>query len=199
MLSLSTGKKLIGLARKELEFSFRGQEVSKWEVPSELKEKRGLFVTLYSYPDRKLRGCIGFPRCVLPLYSAVKEAVKSSAFEDPRFTPLIEEELKDITIEISVLTKPILIKKQGDDLKKEIEIGKDGLIMEYSGYSGLLLPQVPVENKWNLDKFLDQLCLKTGVSPKTWRKSSCKIFKFQAQIFSEISPNGDVKEISLKC
>jgi hypothetical protein len=71
-------------------------------------------------------------------------------------------------------------------------------MIEYSGYSGLLLPQVPVEQKWNSESFLHNLCLKAGISPKSWKNKSCKIYKFQAQIFSEKTPNGEIIESDLK-
>jgi len=197
MLSLSEGKKLVSIARKELDNYFMNQEVEKWDV-SGFKKKLGVFVSLHSYHSKSLRGCIGFPIAQMPLWQAVREAAKSAAFEDPRFLPVAKDELDDIIIEISVLTKPSLIKvKKPEDIISSIEIGKDGLIIEYSGYSGLLLPQVPVEQKWTAEKFLEQLCIKAGVSPKTWKNASAKIFKFQAQIFAEKTPKGEVEEVSL--
>jgi hypothetical protein len=200
MLTLEDGKKLIKIARKELDNYFKNQEVERWDISDKKLEKRlGVFVSLHTFPDKKLRGCIGFPVAQMPLWESVREAVKSSAFEDPRFLPLTKEELNEIIIEISVLTESKLIKqKNPEGILSEIEIGRDGLILEYSGFSGLLLPQVPVENKWDTEYFLQQLCLKAGVSPKSWKNKSCRIYKFQAQIFSEKSPNEEALEIKLK-
>ena len=197
MLTLKEGEKLVKLARTELDDYFKNQEVKKWDV-SGFKKKLGVFVSLHTYPENNLRGCIGFPIAQMPLWESVREAAKAAAFEDPRFLPITKEELSNIIIEISVLTKPEMIKeKKPEDIVNEIKIGKDGLIIEYSGYSGLLLPQVPVEQKWDADKFLQNLCLKAGISPKTWKNESCKIYKFQAQIFSEKSPRGEVIETKL--
>ena len=201
MLSIKEGEKLISIARKELQgyFGKRG-EVEKWDV-SGFKKKLGVFVSLHSYPSKELRGCIGFPIAQMPLWQSIKEATKAAAFEDPRFLPLTKEEIDKIIIEISVLTNPKMIetseRKNPEDILREIEIGKDGLMMEYSGYSGLLLPQVPVEQSWDAEHFLQELCKKAGVSPKTWKNKSCKIYKFQAQIFSEKTPFGEVQEIKL--
>ena len=201
MLSIKEGEKLVSIARKELQgyFGKRG-EVEKWDV-SGFEKKLGVFVSLHSYPSKELRGCIGFPVAQMPLWQSIKEATKAAAFEDPRFLPLTKEEIDKIIIEISVLTRPEMIetseKKNPEDVLREIEIGKDGLMMEYSGYSGLLLPQVPVEQSWDAEHFLQELCKKAGVSPKTWKNKSCKIYKFQAQIFSEKTPFGEVQEISL--
>jgi uncharacterized protein (TIGR00296 family) len=206
MLSLKEGKKLIEIARKELDSYFKGQEIEKFdiEINKNLEKRAGVFVSLHTYPANELRGCIGigFPISKIPLWESVREAVKASAFEDSRFFPLTKDELDKVIIEISVLTKPEMIevreRKNPEDIFSDIEIGKDGLMLEYSGYLGIFLPQVPVEQGWDVEHYLEQLCLKAGVSPKTWKNKTCKIYKFQAQIFSEAEPRGDVREIKLK-
>jgi AmmeMemoRadiSam system protein A len=185
MLNSKQGKQLIELARKSIISSFENKDIQNYEinVDKQLKEKMGVFVTLTL--DDNLRGCIGFPYQQSPLYKGVIEAAKAAAFEDMRFLPLTKEELNELKIEISVLTKPEEIKEEGEDIIKEIEVGKDGLIVEYSGFYGILLPQVASENHWDAEHFLEQACVKAGVSPKTWKNKSCKVYKFQAQIFSE--------------
>ena len=199
-MKLKNAATLISLAREELNSYFRNEDVEKWDIHG-FNKKTGAFVTLLAYPEKNLRGCIGFPVTSMPLWKTIREAAKSAAFEDPRFLPLTKEELDRIIIEISILTKPQPIetkkRKNPEDIFPEIEIGRDGLILEYSGHSGLLLPQVPVENNWDIEHFLEQLCLKSGVSQKTWKNPSCKIYKFQAQIFAETSPKGKVEEIKL--
>jgi uncharacterized protein (TIGR00296 family) len=122
------------------------------------------------------------------------EAAKAAAFWDPRFPALEKDELSSITIEISVLTKPEEIKSGKEKLADSIKIGKDGLIVNFQGYSGLLLPQVPVEWKWNSEEFIKQTCLKAGLHPNVWKNPECRFFKFQAQIFSEKNPGGKVIE-----
>ena len=198
MFSLKEGQRLVEIARKELDAYFKGQEQEKWDIKG-FDKRLGVFVSLHSYPEKELRGCVGFPVAHMPLWKAVKEAAKAAAFEDIRFLSLTKEELDKIIIEISVLTKPELIEKENqEDIVAEIEIGKDGLILEYSGFSGLFLPQVPIEQKWNIRQYLENLCIKAGVSPKTWTNKSCKIYKFQAQIFSEQAPKEKAKEVKLK-
>ncbi len=198
MLSLDLGKKLVRLARSSIERSFK--EGFKVEMVREkkLKEKRGVFVTLRTFPENRLRGCIGFPYPSLPLYEAVQKAAYSAAFEDFRFTPLRKEELEKITLEISVLSKPKLIKvKDASEYFKKIEIGKDGLIIQNGPFSGLLLPQVPIEMNWSVEEFLENLCYKANLTPDfIWDKNT-KIWKFQAQIFTETKPKGEIKEIKL--
>ena len=129
------GKKLLKLARESIEEEFFDVKLEKLEG-DKFQEKSGVFVTLTLF-DR-LRGCIGFPYAILPLIDAVKEAAKNAAFSDPRFSPLTEHEFKDVKIEISILTKPEKCKE------REVKIGEDGLICNYLGCQGLLLPQVAV-------------------------------------------------------
>jgi len=206
-LTLEQGEKLIALARHELEIHFKDRDVERWDITdSEFNKKYGVFVTLYKQLDKKkeLRGCIGFVQPKMPLWESVREAVKASAFEDMRFLPLTKEELNKVLIEISILSPFKMIEtsenmggRRHETILHEIEVGRDGLIIEYSGFSGLLLPQVAVESKLDEEHFLEQTCIKAGVSPQTWKNKSCKIYKFSAQIFAE-SAKGKVKEIKLK-
>ena len=106
-----------------------------------------------------------------------------------------EKELDDIIIEVTILTRPELIKVNNpQDYLSEIEIGRDGLIVEQGFYKGLLLPQVPVEQGWNEEEFLSHTCMKAGLTPDAWFDKNIKISKFSGQIFTEISPRGEIKE-----
>jgi uncharacterized protein (TIGR00296 family) len=154
--------------------------------------KRGVFVTLNGYPSKELRGCIGYPEPVLPLKNALKDSALNAAFEDPRFEPLRKDELDHITIEVSLLTKPVKINKKGEDIAKEVMAGRDGLIVTKGFYRGLLLPQVATEYHWDVEEFLDQTCIKAGLSPKQWKEEGIIVEKFTAEIFYETSPNGKI-------
>ncbi len=194
MLSLEEAKKLVKLARKTLEKFFENKkfELEKTEEKN-LQEKKGVFVTIEKFPDKSLRGCIGFPSPTLPLTEAVQRAAFSAAFEDSRFLPLEKEELEKIIFEISVLTKPKLIKiKNPKEYFKKIEIGKDGLILQNGPFSALLLPQVPLQFNWDVEKFLENLCYKAGLTPDYSYNKNTKIWKFQVQIFSEKKPKGEI-------
>jgi len=196
MLSVDDGKYLIRLARSSIESYFARKEPARAEgAPSHLREKRGVFVTLESFPDHELRGCIGYPEPVKELARAVAECAVSSAVGDPRFPPMKAGELKDVVVEISVLTVPELMRVSGPrEYPNKIKVGVDGLIIECGGYSGLLLPQVPVEWKWNETEFLSHVCEKAGLPVDFWLQRGAKLYKFQAQIFSEVSPNGEAEE-----
>ncbi len=177
--SKEDGKKLLNLARESIKEAFLGKSP---EIFKELKEKqfrqaRGVFVTLTRKGE--LRGCIGFPYPVLSIGEAVCKAAKSAAFSDTRFLPLKENELKEIKIEISILTIPQKCSP------KDVGVGKDGLICNYLGYQGLLLPQVAVEYKMSRIEFLEALCGKAGLPKDTWQNKNFKLYKFSCQIFKE--------------
>jgi AmmeMemoRadiSam system protein A len=142
----------------------------------EIQEKQGAFVTLKKHGE--LRGCIGNMMPDLPLYQIVGKMALSAALHDPRFPRLSLSELKDVKIEISVLTP-----YQRTDVEK-IRIGLDGVLLKRSGRSAVFLPQVAPEQGWTLGETLDNLCRKAGLASDCW-KQGAEIYTFQAIIFSE--------------
>lgn len=170
--------KLIKLAKEAIAAGFSGDRI-KIPDDKELKEKKGCFVTLTK--NGELRGCIGFPYPSMPLGEAIVLAAKSAAFSDPRFPTLGEKEFLDIKIEISILTKPEKVEAKPEN----IEIGKDGLMCEYEGFGGLLLPQVATEYNWSAEQFLRALCKKAGLPLETWKKKGFELWKFSAKIIKE--------------
>ncbi|MCD6445396.1 TIGR00296 family protein [Candidatus Bathyarchaeota archaeon] len=197
-LSLEEGKFLVKLARKAVEeYLTKGIRI---EVPRETSEKLlkpcGVFVTINSAKGerKELRGCIGLPYPTTPLAKAVIEAAISSATQDPRFYPLSISELEKVVFEVSILTPPKLVKvEKPTDYPSKIKVGEDGLIVEKGMFKGLLLPQVPVEWKWNEEEFLCQCCIKAGLPPDCWLTEGTRIYKFQAIVFEEEKPKGEVK------
>lgn len=185
MINSEDRKKLLKLARKSIESEFSKEKIKVDEpIKEKFSEKQGTFVTLTE--EGRLRGCIGYPEPILPLYEAIINAAKAAAFEDPRFEPLKEEELNKIKIEMSVLTVPELIKvKHPLEYLEKIKIGEDGLIIRGPFGSGLLLPQVFVEYKATPQMALEMLCEKAGLPRNTWQNPMYKIYKFQAEVFSE--------------
>ena len=197
MLSLDEGKKAVSFARKVIENHVANKQTSFNELNRVFNENQGAFVTIHTFPSHDLRGCIGIPLPVMPLKEAIMEGAKS-ATRDPRFPPLSESELENIIIEVTVLTKPELIKvDEPKDYLSEIEIGRDGLIVEQGFFKGLLLPQVPVEQKWDKEDFLTHTCLKAGLMPDAWFDEKTKISRFSGQVFSELKPRGEIKEKKL--
>jgi uncharacterized protein (TIGR00296 family) len=191
------GKFLVRLARRTISsYLEQGEIIEPPKEPDvELNEKRGVFVTLYTYPERQLRGCIGLPEPVTPLGKAIINAAILSATKDPRFSPLTVDELVNITIEVTVLTtpKPLDANTYLDCLDK-IEIGRHGLIIENETCRGLLLPQVPVEQGWRKEEYLTGLCLKAGLPGDAWTSETTKLYTFEGTVFSELNPDGAVEK-----
>ena len=177
-LSEASQSELLRLSRQCLhEFLQTGRKKSEIPTSSELLEKRGAFVTLTRQGN--LRGCIGIPSPVSPLYKTVQECAISAATVDSRFPPLAFSELAEIEIEISVLSPLEVIK----DFEK-IEIGVHGLVVSHVGRRGLLLPQVATERDWDREQFLQQTCRKAGLPLDAW-KEGAKVEWFTAFVFGE--------------
>ena len=196
LLDLERGTFLVKLARAAVEeYLRRGVKIEPPpETPPDLYENRGVFVTLKTYPQKELRGCIGYPEPIMPLVLATIDAAISAATRDPRFYPVRPEELPKLLFEVTVLTPPQPIEVPPEELPKAIKVGRDGLIVRCGYASGLLLPQVPVEWGWNEEEFLAQTCVKAGLPPNCWLDPRCQFYKFQGQIFTETEPYGEVVE-----
>ena len=143
-----------------------------------LKENCGAFVTIKE--NNQLRGCIGYIQAVKPLYETVKDVAKSAAVNDYRFSPVSQDELDKLQLEISVLTP---LKKINNI--SEIVVGKHGLYMKQGFNSGLLLPQVATEYKWDKETFLKETCRKSGLSQDAWKDKSTEIYIFSADVFGD--------------
>lgn len=167
-------------------------------LPPLFDERRGVFVTLRAVPEDELRGCIGYPLPVLALRLAIPRAAVAAAVEDPRFPPLRSRELAVTRIEVSILTRPAPIPAvRPSDRIAAVTIGRDGLIVEGEGTSGLLLPQVAVEQEWDAETFLAQTCVKAGLRPEMWRSPQVRFLTFQAEVFAEERPDGPVARVPL--
>jgi AmmeMemoRadiSam system protein A len=182
MLTQKEGEELLALARASIE-SFFSDKLPDLSEYKRFSTKQGVFVTLNK--NDQLRGCIGFPYPTKPLYKAVFEAARSAAFEDPRFSPVRREEISSLEIDISVLTVPEEIKAEPKEIPKQIEIGRDGLIIKSNFGAGLLLPQVFTEYHCSPTRALEMTCEKAGLPNDAWKDKKNKILKFQAQIFGE--------------
>jgi hypothetical protein len=170
---------LLSVARKAIEEYVRNGTVPPAHMKEmKLLEKRGAFVTLTK--NGSLRGCIGYIQPVAPLYKAVADMAVAASTRDPRFPPVARGELKDIHIEISVLSPLKLIADTN-----EIEVGKHGLYTTKGYSTGLLLPQVATEHRWNREEFLQHTCLKAGLPAQAWKDRETQIYTFSAQVFSE--------------
>lgn len=142
----------------------------------ELKEPRGVFTTLYLHGA--LRGCVGYVIPIMSLYRAVVETARSAAFEDMRFTPVERNEAPELEISLSVLSS---LREINPD---QVVVGCHGLLISQHGKRGLLLPQVPMEHKWDRITFLEQTCRKAGLPPDAWMRGA-RVECFTAEVFCD--------------
>jgi AmmeMemoRadiSam system protein A len=177
-LTSAQQRALLKLARRALEHYFKtGTPLREPARDPALKERRGAFVTLKV--DGELRGCIGYPLPYKPLDETVIEMAVAAATQDFRFESLGPRDLDRTTIEISVLGLPEEVCSP-----EAVDVGCHGIVISKGRRRGLLLPQVPVEHKWDRETYLKHGCLKAGLGPDEW-KTGAKIEVFTAQVFSE--------------
>ena len=198
MISDREGEQLVRLARRAVEEYLNKSIVVNFDNMYQFSQKAGVFVTLnyVSNNEEHLRGCIGFPIPDKKLYQSVIEAAIAAATQDPRFPPIGKEELANVIFEVSVLTSPEKIYVQSPkEYQNHIKIGRDGLILRSEYGSGLLLPQVPVELKWDIDEYLANICYKAGAPPDTWLVPESQLYRFEAIVYRESEPNGKIIKV----
>lgn len=175
-------KRLLEIARRSID-----EYVTKGSVPSftvtekNLQGKQGAFVTINK--KGQLRGCIGSFVSEKSLHQTVQDMAIAAATQDPRFPTLSRKELKDIELEISVLS-PLWEIKDTNEIN-EIEVGEHGIYITKGLYRGVLLPQVATEQGWDRETFLEHTCLKAGLPAEAWKEGDLKIEIFSAQVFGE--------------
>jgi len=174
-------KLLLAQAREVISAELEGRKASftPTDEKSVLNKPCGAFVSLHM-DNGSLRGCIGRMTAGLPLIETVRAMAKEAAFGDPRFPPLRKDELPRCKIEISALSP---MSPCPDPL--QVKIGVHGIYLIYKGRSGVLLPQVPVEQGWNLNEYLEYICIKAGVPPGSYSSPNAQFFTFTAIVFGE--------------
>jgi len=146
-------------------------------VPAALQRTGGAFVTIHHQGE--LRGCIGHLEANQPLPAVVRQCAVAACSADPRFPPVGPGELSGLDIEVSLLgpLEPLAV-------PEDIEIGRDGLVVEQGWQRGLLLPQVASERQWDREMFLAQTCHKAGLPRDAWKRGA-KVWRFEAEVFGE--------------
>src|SRR2546428_9169902 len=178
---------MVKTAPAAVETPLAGKEPQTAAEPSPgLREERGVFVTLLDHANGgNLRGCIGIPFPTRSLLEQVRIAAVEAATTDLRFEPVGLEELQNrIVFETTVLSvmEPIWVKNPLD-LRENILVGRDGLMVEGLGSHGLLLPQVAVDEGFDSEEFLSQCCLKADLTPDAWLTGDVRVSRFQGQVF----------------
>ena len=179
-LSEEDRRSALELARTAVTFAVTHRKLPD-SVPHEgvFAERRGVFVTLHV--QRRLQGCIGVVEAHEPLGEAIVRCAASAALEDPRFSPMTNDQLGELSIEISLLSplEPIT--------PESIEIGRHGLLIQLHAQRGLLLPQVAVEHQFTREQFLEETCKKAGLRREAWQDPEARILGFTCDVFSENS------------
>ncbi len=169
---------LLDVARRALNAAVQGLgSFDALPYQSEMPESGGAFVTLHR--RGRLRGCIGQIGSNADLVQIVAYCAKGAALEDPRFEPVNVNEVAEIDIELSILSRPEAITPE------RIEAGKHGLIVSRGWQRGVLLPQVAAQYGWTATRFLEETCIKAGFDRTAWKESGTLIHAFTAEVFSE--------------
>lgn len=183
LLTPDEGQMAIRSARGAIEYVCAKKPKPVLKLTPVFKEKRGVFVTINK--NGQLRGCIGLPYPVMPLEDAIEHAAGAAALEDPRFPPVRNDELEQITVEVTILTVPVPMEGEPAKRPEKVQVGRHGLIVRGMGTSGLLLPQVATEYQWDAETFLNHTCMKAGLPDRCWTYKTIEILTFEGQIFSE--------------
>ena len=177
-------KILLADARESIASKLEGRQPqygNESESGAALREPCGAFVTLHNTAgERSLRGCIGRMTATLPLQETVRIMAREAAFGDPRFPPLRPGELELCQIEISALS-PMSVCPD----PRQVKVGVHGLYLIRGSRAGVLLPQVPVEQGWNLDEYLDYICIKAGLPAGSCDAPDTTLYTFTAVVFGE--------------
>ena len=177
---------LLSLARKTIENSINGTALPPLEIDNlspVLQEQGASFVTLTS--RGYLRGCVGALEPYQSLAEDVREHAMAAAFQDYRFPPVQANELKDIEIEISYLTRPVPLKYENPvDLLHLLKPNIDGVVLRDGMRRATFLPQV-WEKISDPEEFLEELCMKMGAQPDLWRRKKLDVLTYQVEEFGE--------------
>jgi AmmeMemoRadiSam system protein A len=170
---------LLGIARRAVIEAVEHARLLEVAPPAgALADPSGVFVTLRR--RARLRGCIGQVEAVEPIAQAVARCAMAAALDDPRFDPVRPDELIELEIEISAISRLERISLEA------IEVGRHGLMVTRGYQRGLLLPQVATEFRWTRERFLEETCVKAGMERHAWKEPAARIEAFTAEVFSEI-------------
>ena len=174
--SLEERLTLLTLARESIQAALDDRKISLDPPTSHLAELRGAFTSLHRRGH--LRGCVGYVFPVTSVYRTVAETARAAAFEDTRFYAISREEMPELEIHLSILSKlrPIA--------PSQIEVGRHGLLVSLAGRRGLLLPQVPAQYGWDRATFIEQTCRKAGLGSDAWDRGAT-LEAFTAEVFGD--------------
>ena len=179
MLSKDEQSELLTIARRAVEGVIHETPMAPITFSGGgLASPGGAFVTLRR--NGELRGCIGYIESPLPVAQVVAEVAVKAAYEDPRFPPVSQDEVRELVFEVSVLSPLRRVSDIGS-----IRVGEHGLVLEFEGGRGLLLPQVAREHGWTREEFLNNTARKAGLTAEAWKDPHAMLYVFSAKVFHE--------------
>jgi len=180
MINQEGKRKLMQFTRAIVEAYVKNEEIPDFEMHIDsLEEEKGVFVTLRK--NDQLRGCMGKITPVGAPLSELVPLMALCALRDDRFDPVEPAELKEIDIEVSILSPPRKI-----DNINGIELGRHGVKISKGDASGVFLPQVTRDRDWSKEEFLNKLCSrKAGLRARCWEEKGVEIFIFEVDIIEE--------------
>ncbi|ABL88179.1 AMMECR1 domain protein [Pyrobaculum islandicum DSM 4184] len=199
--TIEEGAYLVKLARSTVETFLKTGKIIIPESPPQrlLIDNYGVFTTIETVSgDRyELRGCIGYPEGYKnTLYATIYSAI-GACCQDPRFPALRIDELPHVIFEVSILSPLTLLQDDPRKYPELIQVGRHGLVVRRGPYAGLLLPQVAVEECWDAEEFLLHVCMKAWLPGDCWLDRRTKLYIYEAQIFREKTPGGEIYERNL--
>lgn len=176
---------ILSLARKSVESNIAkvNQNIDANALGEVFKEEFPAFVTINKRNgagEFELRACMGHIIGSQNLRDEIISTARMASTEDNRFGAVNQSELSELKYDVTVLSR---FKKIVD--VNEIEIGKHGIYIRKGRNSGLFLPQVPVEQGWDIIKYLVNICYKAGLPHTAITEYDCEIYIFEAVVIEE--------------
>jgi AmmeMemoRadiSam system protein A len=174
LLSSAALAALLDLARATVAASVQGRDLPRVPELPELELPRGVFVSLHR--EGELRGCLGHLEGDVAVGAVTRRMAVAASRDDPRFPPVTPEELERLEVEVSVLSPFERIRPE------DVVPGRDGLLIRRGPRSGVLLPQVATEHRWDRVTLLRAVCQKAALPSGAWQDAATELYAFRAQI-----------------
>jgi AmmeMemoRadiSam system protein B/AmmeMemoRadiSam system protein A len=141
----------------------------------------GAYVTLKR--RGQLRACCGSLGETRKLIETLHQASVITAREDHRLPPISPTELPFLDLSVNLLHRLERMEASGRDRVAAVEVGRHGLRIHRGNASGLLLPTVPVENRWDAESYLRHVCRKAGLPTTAWEDEETVLYTFESVEF----------------
>ncbi len=141
----------------------------------------GAYVTLKR--QGHLRACCGTLGAERPLLAMLRHASQQTAREDHRLPPISLTELPYLDLSVNLLFAFEPVSAQGRQRIAAVQVGRHGLRIQRGDAGGLLLPIVAVENAWDSETFLRQVCRKAGLPTNAWEGDDTILMRFESVEF----------------